>query len=629
MRGVFVVCALLAFLALAPPALVAGEAPLDLALALDLVADEYEAGVDNGRVVNEMEYAEAGIFLRQARELAAGEPDLAALLPALDAVAMKIAAIAPSQEVRADLATIRSSVEEIAGKPLVAVLPPGVDLALGGRVFAASCLACHGEGAGEIDGFAPPVFTAAFLVDKSPAQLFTAVGMGIAGTPMEPWSEWLSQEERWSVVLWLWSNALDPLAGEGREWLASSEPSIMPLVREAVPDAALLALTDLQIRGALSGRVPAARVPGVAAALRTSWEHPLSAPGTDQIVGRIMARLEALGEDLTGSEFSRRGLTVYLESFEPYEPSLRLVDHAWAMDVERAFHALLQSPEPGRRDAMDSLLALLADAPDGIGPQGRMGRFLASATIIFREGLEAFLLIFVLLGFLRASSRPGLAKWIWWGVASALAVTALVAGLAGHLLSAADTEIVEGLTMLLAAMVLLAVSLWLSGQATHLRWKTGTKVKVDYAVRKNSPSVIWGIAFLVVFREGLETVLFYQPLLRGTPGESTAVAAGFLAGVALLAVAGVAMVRMSAKIPFGILFAATGLFLFGMAFVFAGQGIQELQEGGWLMITPLPWAPTFSPLGMAPVLESVAAQILVLSVGAMALLARRRAARTA
>jgi len=137
------------------------------------------------------------------------------------------------------------------------------------------------------------------------------------------------------------------------------------------------------------------------------------------------------------------------------------------------------------------------------------------------------------------------------------------------------------------------------------------------------------VAFLAVYREGFETILFYKALLTSAgsaAGGTTAVVAGIAAGAVALLVVYVAIDRFGMKIPLKPFFAVTSAMLYYMAFVFAGKGIADLQEGGLVRTTVLDWAPRIPVLGVYPTVESLALQGVLLAalVFAIVWLQRRR-----
>lgn len=183
--------------------------------------------------------------------------------------------------------------------------------------------------------------------------------------------------------------------------------------------------------------------------------------------------------------------------------------------------------------------------------------------------------------------------------------------------------------MLAAAGVLFYVSYWLFAKREAARWQAYIKHRAQAAVSRGSLVALALAGFLAVYREGAETVLFYQALIVGQPGQGLAMLVGAL--VAAMSLAGVYLVLNSGsrRLPLGQFFGVTAVLLYVLAFSFTGKGVVELQTAGWVPATRLPWAPEFSLLGVFPTLESLLPQalLLVLGIRVVAMAMRRQESR--
>jgi high-affinity iron transporter len=120
-------------------------------------------------------------------------------------------------------------------------------------------------------------------------------------------------------------------------------------------------------------------------------------------------------------------------------------------------------------------------------------------------------------------------------------------------------------------------------------------------------------AFLAVFREGAETILFYQALLAGNQGYLNMIWVGLGVGIVLLVVIYVLIRFLSIKLPLKPFFLGTSILLFVMSVAFTGSGIKELQEGNVIPVTMLPFDfITVDILGIYPTLETLIPQIVLL-----------------
>jgi len=240
--------------------------------------------------------------------------------------------------------------------------------------------------------------------------------------------------------------------------------------------------------------------------------------------------------------------------------------------------------------------------------------FIQSFTILLREGFEALLIVTALLTYLRRSPTPEKSKVIYNGVFLALAASAITALLFSTLLKNAGShrEAAEGITMLIASGVLFYVSYWLFAKRQTEKWQHYIKQKVNQALSSGSTFALGLAAFLAVYREGAETILFYQALLIGNKSQLFAILLGFFAALIGLFILYRAMQKVSFKIPFKLFFTLTAIFLYYMAFSFIGGGILELQEAGWVDISPIQHFPQLTFLGLFPAWENVGAQLLFL-----------------
>lgn len=250
--------------------------------------------------------------------------------------------------------------------------------------------------------------------------------------------------------------------------------------------------------------------------------------------------------------------------------------------------------------------------------------FINSLIIIVREGVEAILVIGALTAYMiKTGHRQGVST-INKSVILALAASLLTAVVLRLLISGSGAvqENLEGLTMLIAVAVLCLVSFWLISQAQAKKWQEYIQSKVQQSLSTKSNFALGFAAFLAVYREGAETVLFYQALLASNPASAVPyVVYGFLVGLVGLTVIYLVMRYGSVKLPIKPFFLVTGTLLFYLAFVFAGNGVKELQAGGLISITPLPGFPVLGFLGIFPTLETVGVQaaLAALYLGALGL----------
>lgn len=325
---------------------------------------------------------------------------------------------------------------------------------------------------------------------------------------------------------------------------------------------------------------------------------------------------------VTGNEFSR----LYFDVFEGsgMEFTLNLKDKSFMLKIESGFSLLIsQCMRSESKEELEKSWTILKEDMDfaveryssGDKVQSFWGRVMQSFLILFREGIEAMLVVAALVAYLRRSGYSDKVKVIWHGVGWALVASVGAAWALNSLIQAsgADREAMEGGTMLIAALVLIYVSYWLTAKQDADRWQAFIRDKMDLAIGRGSLFSLGFVAFLAVFREGAETILFYQALIGGSTGQLNAIWVGMaIATVALVVV--YLLVRIaSIRLPIGLFFGGTAVLLFGMAFMFTGQGILELQVSGLVQTTRLEGWPMISWLGIFPTRETVFGQVLVLA----------------
>jgi high-affinity iron transporter len=156
--------------------------------------------------------------------------------------------------------------------------------------------------------------------------------------------------------------------------------------------------------------------------------------------------------------------------------------------------------------------------------------------------------------------------------------------------------------------VLFYVGYWLHTKSEAEKWRAFIQDKVQGVLPNRNVWALIGVSFFAVYREAFEVVLFYQALWLQTETGREPVLWGFISGVLTLIISAYAIFKLGLRIPVKYFFAATGLLLYFLAFIFAGQGVNELQTAGWVSITPLDFTPTTHFLGVYPTLETLSAR---------------------
>jgi high-affinity iron transporter len=204
---------------------------------------------------------------------------------------------------------------------------------------------------------------------------------------------------------------------------------------------------------------------------------------------------------------------------------------------------------------------------------------------------------------------------IWAGVALGVIASGVTAVVLRTILAAmpASQEILEGLTLLTAVLVLFSVSYWLISKVEAANWQRFIREKVTDALERGGGKALAFVAFLAVYREGAETALFYQALFHEGAHVALGISLGIVAGGVTLAIIFTLFYRFGVSIiPLRPFFAVTSVMLYYMAFVFMGKGVRELQEGDVVPISLIRGFPTVDALGLYPTWQTLLAQFLLL-----------------
>jgi high-affinity iron transporter len=595
-----------------------------VAATAQLAAQEYRVGVVNGRVVARAEIDEAALFLQEARrsaKLLPAEAGLAATAD-IDAMLRLVAGTAPPDSLDARVRSLTAGLTQRLGVTLDELPALTPSLARGAEVYQANCAGCHGtvgRGDGKLAaGLEPPPANLAdgpALRDVSPLDYFRRISIGTVGTAMPAFEGRLPAEERWAVALY--ASVLRVPAPRG---------DVPPALRAFATTGKLTDDEVLAALGVNDRSEPEAL--GRLAAVRT-FQADHTGAASAQVFDQVRAQLDsAFALARTGDPgASARAFDAYM-TFEQVERGVRAKNPGLAAELETAVASLRTraagGATPAELDALRRQLeAALENAERTLGDQtSPFNLFVQSFVIMLREGLEAILIVGALMTFLSKMGASQRKRDIHIGVGAAVGASILTAIALETIfvLSPAHREALEGGTMVVATAVLFYVSYWLLSKMEVVKWNHFVKSKVQDALDSGSALALASAAFLAVYREGFETVLFYKALfVAGTAAGVMPVVAGILAGSVVLVAVYVAISRFGVRLPLKPFFAVTSAFLYYMAFVFAGKGIAELQEGGLVGTTILSWAPRVPALGIYPTAESLGAQAVLLALALVAL----------
>jgi len=322
--------------------------------------------------------------------------------------------------------------------------------------------------------------------------------------------------------------------------------------------------------------------------------------------------------------------SAYLDSYEFVEIPLRQIDPDFTLEVEYQFAQLrtLINERADYNDVQKVIVDIRRNLDEservvsGTGEIAPTIAFSSSFAVIFREGLESVLIIGAIVSYLEASRNTQFKKYIYYGIIAALGATAVTWVIASYIIdiSGANRELVEAIAALSATAVLFYVSFWVLNKIEHKRWMEFVKAKIWQATTTGSAMVFVMLSFFTVFREGFETVLFYQAMSGFAKYMEVYVGLGFVVGILSLLLLYVFMKKLGKKLPLRVLFGLTmgvGAYL---SIAFLGNAIRELQ-----ILDILPYTGLIGTIprldinlatmtGIYPTLESIIGQLILLGI---------------
>ena len=322
--------------------------------------------------------------------------------------------------------------------------------------------------------------------------------------------------------------------------------------------------------------------------------------------------------------------TAYLDSYEFVEIPLRAIDPDFTLEVEFQFAELrsLIKQQADYEEIKEITIALKRNMDEservvsGTGTLAPAIAFTSSFAIIFREGLESVLILGAIITYLEASRNTKYKKYLYYGVIAAIGATGVTWVIASYVIeiSGANRELIEAIAALSATAILFYVSFWVLNKIEHKKWMEFVKAKVWQATTTGSVMVFVGLAFFTVYREGFETVLFYQAMAGFAKYMEGYVALGFVTGILSLLVIFYVMRKLGKRLPLRALFGLTmgvGAYL---SIAFLGNAIRELQVleivpyTGMIGTIPRLDINVAAMTGIYPTLETVVGQIILLGI---------------
>ena len=605
---------------------------------LDYVAVDYAGAVQDGRVTSAAEYAEMREFAATVRtQLAA-----LAATPAQPALISQADRLVSAIETKADPKAVtelahRLADDLLANYPIGAIPASPPEPARAAALYVQQCAACHGpsgQGNGPLSASLnpPPIaFTdTERAARRSPFALYEVISQGLQGTAMTSFSS-LSEEDRWALAFYVGSLAYSAESRSAGEviWRDNVELS------RHIPSLEALTRTS---EAELAETVGDDQAKAVIAYLR-SRPQAVMEPAAGTTGGPFGLARQRLADSVrayaSGDAVQAKTLALssYLDGIEPIEPTLAARDRALMREIETTmaqFRDQLGRQVPAAEVATQAgkITALFDRAEIALNASetDATAAFLGSFTILLREGLEALLIVIGMIAFLRKAERREVLPYVHAGWVGALLAGGLTWGVATYLvgISGANREVTEGLSALFAAAVLLSVGIWMHQKSLAGRWQQYLHAKMSAALTRRSALFLFSLAFIAVYREVFETILFF--IAMWNEQNAGAILGGLVVGAVVLAAVAFWMLRISKRLPIGQFFSISSILIAVLAVVLVGKGVAALQEAGWVPLA-LVSAPRIEWLGVYPSWQSLLAQLAVGAAAVIGFVVNMRSSR--
>ena len=317
---------------------------------------------------------------------------------------------------------------------------------------------------------------------------------------------------------------------------------------------------------------------------------------------------------------------VYFDEFEAsgMENKVGAIDVGLKTRIEGNFGEVVALMKAGvsverLEQAADNLGANLDAALEKTsGSSSPWALFVYALTIILREGFEALIIVAAVVAYLLKTGNEKRMSIVYSSLGVAVVLSFVMAWIMNLIFAGAagqKREVMEGAVMLIAVGLLFYVGFWLLSNAGAKKWSKYIQSHVSESISAGSAKALWWTVFLAVFREGAETVLFYQALIfdaKDSAGYSM-IALGFVVGLIVLLVTYYVFKIFAIKIPIKPFFLVTSAIIFYMSIVFVGKGLMEFVEGKIFVPTKIEGFPTIEWLGIYPYYESLVPQAIMIA----------------
>ncbi len=603
-----------------------GESSRVLIHTLSYLSQDYAGAVKDGQVISQSEFKEMKDFgasaVRDLKEIAPGfsktdSAVISGMVYRLDSLIEQHAAFGVVSPLAA---AIRDKVIAASGIKITPTVYPS--LANGKIVYKTECVKCHGLigfGDGpEGVGLNPPprnLHDEEKIKALSPFFVFNTVRLGVEGTGMKA-HPMLDDNQVWDVAFYVLSLRYE----DARESSFLKESSTKSLLDSISLDKVSTTSDEDFIKQ--YHITDSAKAHLFLAAIRLNQPVQHSSDFIATTIKYLDGAMDLYNQGKF-TEAAQLSTLAYLEGIEPLEMQLKSNDPELMSKLEEQMHRLSHLMEEHRpaleiNDSIVSAKKSIAVASQLVDKKeySFVLALLMAMSILLREGLEAFLVIMVILSILKASELKNAARWVHGGWIMAILAGCIIWMVSGKIIGnqVEHMELMEGIISIFAVFMLLYVGFWLHAKSEIGKWKEYINNKMKGAIKSESMLGLAGLSFFVVFREVFESVLFLSALnIEAAGKQSNAIVLGVIIAFVIVIVLAIVLLKFSAKLPIPQLFKVSSAVMSILAVILAGKGIHSLQETGYATIHGAP-VMRVELIGLFPTIETCAAQALVIIV---------------
>lgn len=604
---------------------------------IDYLIVDYHNAVDNGKVINNDEFAEMNEFIDNAIQLIQGISETIPIetkkriTKELNLLKNSIQNKASNNNIKHLAQSIKT---EILNLNLVSLSPDfSYSLKEGEKLFLTNCTLCHNKNGDANTDFAitsnpkpANLLDSKLMSTISVFHIYNTIRLGIAGTNMLPFEK-LSEKEVWNLAFYV--SALRFQNQKNNSEFDKIQSKINKIItieeKSSLTEDSLMQI--LKIKGIYSDN-------SIAALRLFSPKEALDNNG-------ILATNHHLA-DITGlvkykqyEAASAKAISIYLSNIEPYEKKLQELDNQLKMNIEAAMIKLRadlkgqKSLEIIKQD-IENIEKLVIEANTLLvtTKYDNCLAFLLSFSLIIREGIEALLIIVTIIGVLNKMNSKWAIKWIHigWVLAISVGILSMFFIDSVKLISGENREIFEALASIFSVIMLLYVGFWLHSKSDAKAWKLFVENKVSTILVSRSIFGLALLSFVVVFREVFESTLFLTTLqLDLEKGSSFFVHIGAISAIIVTIFISWVLLKTTKNIPISKFFQISSLVIVILSVIMTGKSVNAFQEAGVLSISSFPINFNLALIGLYSNYETISAQLIL--IGIIALLWKMNLAR--